>query len=121
MIYRICVRIVSAIFLLAVVASCAREEAPAPVAPSSTVVEPRPEIYADFELTADLGSLSDNQREMIAVLIDASEIMDELFWRQAYGDDHIAWLQSIEDADTRRFAELMVEVRRVAQAVERTT
>jgi hypothetical protein len=105
-IYRICARIVSAIFLLFVVASCAREEAPAPVAPSSSVVEPRPEIYAELELTADLSSLSDDQREMIAVLIEASEIMDDLFWKQAYGDDHEAWLQSIDDADTRRFAEL---------------
>jgi len=103
---RICVRIVSAIFLLAVFASCAREEAPLPVAPSSSAVEPRPEIYADFELAADLGSLSDDQREMIAILIEASEIMDDLFWKQAYGDDHTAWLQSIEDAETRRFAEL---------------
>ena len=106
MICRICARIVSAIFLLAVVASCAREEAPMPVEPTSSMAEPRPEIYADFELTADLSALSDNQREMIAVLIEASEIMDDLFWEQAYGEDHEAWLESLDDADARRFAEL---------------
>jgi hypothetical protein len=70
------------------------------------MAEPRPEIYADFELTADLSALSDNQREMIAVLIEASEIMDDLFWEQAYGEDHEAWLESLDDADARRFAEL---------------
>ncbi|MBT8091859.1 MAG: Zn-dependent hydrolase [Gammaproteobacteria bacterium] len=43
---------------------------------------------------------------MIGLLIDASVIMDDLFWRQAYGEGYEAWLRSIDDADTRRFAEL---------------
>ena len=67
--------------------------------------EPRPEIYADFTLTADLSHLTDNQREMIGLLIEASDIMDDLFWRQAYGDDYATWLDSIGDIDTRLFAE----------------
>ena len=68
-------------------------------------VEARPEIYADFKLTTDLSHLSDNQREMIGLLIDASQIMDDLFWRQAYGDDYASWLDSITDIDMRIFAE----------------
>ena len=43
---------------------------------------------------------------MIELLIDASQIMDELFWRQSFGADHEAWLDSIADVDTRRFAEI---------------
>ena len=70
------------------------------------VVAPRPDIYADFTLTADLSHLSDQQHEMILLLIDASQIMDDLFWRQAYGDDYEAWLDTLADNDTRRFAEL---------------
>ena len=69
-------------------------------------VEPRPEIYADFTLTADLGHLSDEQKHMVALLIDAAQIMDDLFWRQSFGDDYEAWLDSIADDKTRRFAEL---------------
>ena len=58
-----------------VATSCAREEPPAAVeAPAQAV--PRPEIYADFELTADLSHLTDDQRDMIGLLIEASEIMD---------------------------------------------
>ncbi|NOZ65725.1 MAG: Zn-dependent hydrolase, partial [Alphaproteobacteria bacterium] len=37
-------------------------------------------------LTGDLSHLSDNQRKMISLLIDASQIMDDLYWQQAYGD-----------------------------------
>jgi len=76
------------------------------VAPLLTTVEPRPEIYADFTLTADLSHLTDNQREMIRLLIDASVIMDDLYWRQAYGDDYQAWLSSVGIDEVRRFAEL---------------
>jgi len=89
-----------------VLISCAPEPAPDPGFQPLEVVAPRPDIYAEFTLTANLESLSDNQRAMIKLLIDASQIMDDLFWRQAYGEDYEAWLESIADADTRRFAEL---------------
>ncbi|MDX1517693.1 MAG: Zn-dependent hydrolase [Woeseiaceae bacterium] len=90
------------LFLLA----CGEEPPPPPAPTAATVVEPRPEIYADFRLTADLGDLTDNQRRMIGKLIDASVIMDDLFWRQAYGDDYREWLESLGVGDVRRFAEL---------------
>jgi len=69
-------------------------------------VEVRPEIYADFTLTADLSHLNDDQKNMVALLIDASQIMDDLFWRQSFGDNYEEWLDSIADDRTRRFAEL---------------
>ncbi len=46
----------------------------------------RPEIYAPFTLTADLAGLSANERKMLGLFVDAAEVMDDLFWRQAYGD-----------------------------------
>ena len=66
----------------------------------------RPEIYAQFALVADLDALSDNQRQMIVLMIEASKIMDDLFWQQAYGDGHAKWLRTIADDRTRRFAEM---------------
>lgn len=44
------------------------------------------DIYAPFTLTSDLSHLSDNQKQMIALLIDAGKIMDNLFWKQSYGN-----------------------------------
>ena len=86
-------------------------ESPAAAAGSSEAgaiaqVEPRPDVYAEFTLTADLSGLSDNQRQMIGLLIEASQIMDDLYWRQAYGDDYQDWLASIGVDKERRFAEL---------------
>ncbi|MCW5515745.1 dipeptidyl-peptidase 3 family protein [Muriicola sp. Z0-33] len=42
-------------------------------------------IYKDVKLTADLASLSDKEKQMIPLMIEASDIMDELFWYEAYG------------------------------------
>jgi len=93
--------------------ACAPETAESPaveakpaVAGPKAEVAPRPDVYAEFTLTSDLSYLSDNQREMIGILIEASQIMDELFWRQAYGDDYQQWLASIGVDAVRRFAEL---------------
>jgi hypothetical protein len=46
----------------------------------------RPEIYAPFTLTADLAGLSPNERRMLSLFVDAAVVMDDLFWRQAYGN-----------------------------------
>ena len=73
--------------------------------PDVAVTEPRPDVYVEFPLVADLSHLSDGQRQMLVLLIEASQIMDDLFWRQAYGDDYQAWLASIGVADARGFAE----------------
>lgn len=70
------------------------------------VEAPRPDIYAEFPLVADLDGLSDRQRSMLGLLIEAAQIMDDLFWRQAYGDDYQAWLASIGVDEVRRFAEM---------------
>ena len=90
--------------LAMLLASCAEESPPETTVAPQGVVEPRPEIYAEFPLRADLSYLTDEQRRMIGILIEASEIMDRLFWRQAYGDDWEEWLSGLAADDTRRFA-----------------
>jgi len=88
------------------VASCGEEAPPVVSVDTLDTAEVRPEIYADFTLTADLSHLSDEQKQMVALLIDAAQIMDDLFWRQSFGDNYEEWLDSIADDRTRRFAEL---------------
>jgi hypothetical protein len=60
------------------------------------------EKYTDFTLTADLSNLSDNHKQIIRLLIEAADVMNELFWYEAYGDK-MALLAGIEDADTKTF------------------
>jgi len=63
----------------------------------------RYDIYANDGLTTDLSHLSDNQRKMVGLLIEAAKITDDIFWLQVWGDkDEL--LNSIEDPKQRRFA-----------------
>ncbi len=94
------------VLLSTVLISCGQEAPPEVSVEMLETVEVRPEIYADFTLTANLDHLSDDQKKMVALLIDASQIMDDLFWRQSFGDNYEEWLDSIADDRTRRFAEL---------------
>lgn len=66
----------------------------------------RLDIYTDFTLTSDLSHLSDNQKQMVGKLIDASKIMDELFWRQAFGESKDAFLAKINDEKVQKFADI---------------
>ena len=80
-----------------------------------TVVESAPEkqtkpsdlsrfdIYSEVELNTDLSHLSDQQRKMIGLLIDAGKITNDIFWQQVWGDKD-ALLNSIEDPKVRQFA-----------------
>ena len=56
--------------------------------------------YEEVTLTTDVSWLSEAEREMIPILITAAEIIDEIFWLQAYGprehlkkqmDEPLAW------------------------------
>ena len=61
--------------------------------------------YTSVRLTADLAGLTDGERQMIPLLIEAAKAMDDIFWIQAYGDKE-ALLASLSDDDQRRFAEI---------------
>ncbi len=61
--------------------------------------------YASVSLNTDIRLLSDNQKKMIPLLIQAAQIMDECFWYEAYGSK-TELLASIVDPSQRRFAKI---------------
>ncbi len=61
-------------------------------------------IYYPVTLSADISHLSLEQKQMLAVLIEASEIMDDLFWQQAFGQDKTTFLSQIIDPQVQNFA-----------------
>lgn len=66
----------------------------------------RLDIYKTVTLSADLSHLSSNQKQMLSLLIEASDIIDNLFWQQAFGQDKAAFLASISDEKVREFARI---------------
>jgi hypothetical protein len=59
--------------------------------------------YTHFALTTDMSALEDYERKMIPHLIQAAQVMDELFWEQSIGS-RIQFLNSIEDSSKVNFA-----------------
>ena len=94
---------------LAIVASlaiaCQGEPAAAPAALTESPAASGLSKYTTVRLSADLEGLSNNQRRMIPALIEAAEIMDDLFWEQAYGDKE-ELLASLEEEAAREFFEI---------------
>ncbi|MCB0754008.1 MAG: Zn-dependent hydrolase [Flavobacteriales bacterium] len=60
-------------------------------------------VYTEFTLTTDINSLSEDEKVVIPILIEAAKIMDNLFWQEAYGNKE-ELLESIEDEATRSYA-----------------
>lgn len=61
--------------------------------------------YTTVRLEADLGGLSDAERQMIPLLIDAAKEMDVIYWFEVAGSRDSV-LGAILDPDLRRFAEI---------------
>lgn len=74
-----------------------------PEAPAETEAPSRFDIYSEVTLSTDLSQLSDHQKQMVGLLIDAAKITDGIFWQQVWGDK-AALLNSIDDPKTKRFA-----------------
>lgn len=50
----------------------------------SEIVKARPEIYAKVKLTTDISILSENEKKMLGLLIEAAKEMDKVFWKQSF-------------------------------------
>ena len=69
--------------ILTLIMSCKPEQKP------SAAVEVKDSLmskYTEYTLTADVSDYSENQKEMIKKLIQAADIINDLFWYQAYGN-----------------------------------
>ena len=63
------------------------------------------DTYAPYRLSADLSHLTQSERELLPIFIEIANIMDDLFWKQTYGDKEQLMAQ-IDDPDTRTYAQI---------------
>ncbi len=61
--------------------------------------------FALVKLTTDLTKLTEKEKQMIPLLIEASDLVDLIYWEQTIGEKE-QFLSSIGDSLTRRFAEI---------------
>jgi hypothetical protein len=73
--------------------------------PEQSEIQDLVDQYATVRLTSDLSVLSDRERQMIPILIEAAQQMDPIFWQQTYGNKD-SLLASIDDPTLRQYVEI---------------
>ncbi len=66
-------------------------------------IKQKVEEFAPFKLKTDLSVLSEKEKQMLPLLFQTAKIMDDLFWKEAYGNKE-ALLASLKDEDEKAFA-----------------
>ncbi|MEA3317203.1 MAG: Zn-dependent hydrolase, partial [Bacteroidota bacterium] len=78
--------LIAIISLIFIFSSCGTKDSKKRKKTFDTKIEKKLANYAKVELTADLSKLTKQQKEILPILFEASDIIDELFWLQTYGD-----------------------------------
>jgi len=69
---------------------------------TSSELQKRLDKYVPVKLTTDIAQLSEKEKQMIPILIEAATIMDKLFWYEAYGEKTEA-LKETGQTDLNKF------------------
>lgn len=59
--------------------------------------------FATFKLFSDMSKLTENEKKMVALFLEASDIIDEIFWQEAYGNKS-AFLDTLKDENLLKLA-----------------
>ncbi len=92
--------LISVILAAIIITSCGTPEKE-----EKTDMQKKAEEFAEVELTSDISHLTDNQKEMLGYLFEAAQLMDDIFWQEAYGNKE-ELLNSISDPATKKFVEI---------------
>lgn len=100
-------KIIALLSVLVIVTSCKEEKKEEVVTEEQemTPMEKNLSKYVSFELTADVSKLTEKERQMLPLLIQAADKMNDLFWYESYGDKD-ALLNSISDEDTKTYVKI---------------
>ena len=61
--------------------------------------------YATVPLTVDTSTLTEKERQMLPLLIEAAQAMDPIYWEQAYGSRDSLFAQ-VNDPEIRKFIDI---------------
>ena len=98
------IRAVSAVVALLAIAACAPSDDTMPN--ESPSLQAYVDQYASVRLSADISHLSENDRQVVRVLMEAMPTMDEIFWIESYGDRDAAMALAGDDEAARKYIEI---------------
>ena len=90
---------------LVALAACAPDTDEADVTAAGPDLAAKAAQYTSVRLDPDLSALSEGERRMLPLLIDAAEAMDEIFWSEAYGNRD-SLLAALTDEAAREYVRI---------------
>ena len=88
-------------FLMLILFGC--KEAPVE---ERSAMQKKVDEFIELELTSDLiTGLTTKEKELLPFLFETAQLMDEIYWMQAFGDKS-GLLDTIKDKETRKFIEI---------------
>jgi hypothetical protein len=72
---------------------------------TSKEMQAKVDNFVKVDLTADISHLSEKEKQMLPLLFEAAQIMDDIFWLQAYGNKNELF-GNIKDDATREFVKI---------------
>lgn len=72
---------------------------------SDTALPQKVAEFVQVDLTTDINQLSEKEKQMLPILFEAGEIMENLFWKQAWGDKE-ELLSGAQDESLRKFLKI---------------
>jgi hypothetical protein len=70
-----------------------------------STIKARLSKYVPVRLSVSLTKLTPKEKQMLPLLIEAAQIMDELFWLEAYGNKD-SLLQTLTDPDQKQYVQI---------------
>jgi len=68
-------------------------------------IKQKADEFVSYKLTADLSVLSEKEKQMLPLLIDAAKLMEEIYWHEAYGNKEELFVNKMDES-TEKFVKL---------------
>jgi hypothetical protein len=93
------------VLIAALIMSCNSTSKKSETMTERTEIQQKVEEFAPFRLTTDLSVLTEKEKQMLPLLLEAAQIMDDIFWEQAYGDKNELFTGDLDDY-TQKFLQI---------------
>jgi hypothetical protein len=93
------------VLIAALIMSCSSTSNKNETMAEKSQIRQKVEEFAPFRLTTDLSVLTEKEKQMLPLLLEAAQIMDDIFWEQAYGDKNELFTSDLDDY-TQKFLQI---------------
>src|SRR6056297_146954 len=93
------------IFIAAIISGCTSTSKKQEQEKINPEMKQKVEEFASFTLTTDLDILSKKEKQMLPLLFKAADIMDKIYWIEAFGDNDVLFMNEI-GSFTKKFIEI---------------